>query len=200
MTLYALKPRFQNLLRPGTARLAGAGVTANQVTLVAAAISCLVGAIVAWAGKPGLFLLLPAWLLLRMALNAIDGMLAREFGQKSRLGAYLNELGDVVADAALTAPFATIAPFSSTSIFVVIFLAALSEYAGVMGPLAGAGRRYDGPLGKSDRALVFGALGAWIGIFGPPPDWAAWLTPMLAALLVVTTVNRVRSGVTEARI
>ena len=36
-----------------------------------------------------------------MAFNAIDGMLAREFGQKSRLGAYLNELTDVVSDAAL---------------------------------------------------------------------------------------------------
>lgn len=38
---------------------------------------------------------------LRMAPNAIDGMLAREFGQQSCLGAYLNELCDVVADSAL---------------------------------------------------------------------------------------------------
>lgn len=188
------------MLRPTCVWLAAAGVTANQVTSAAAAISCVVGAIVAWAAKPGLFLLLPLWLFLRMALNAIDGMLAREFGQKSRLGAYLNELGDVVADAALTWPFAMSAPFNAGSVFVVIFLAALSEYAGVMGPLAGAGRRYDGPLGKSDRALVFGALGAWIGIFGPPPAWAAWLMPALAIFLVVTTINRVRRGVAEARV
>ena len=52
------------------------------------------------------FLLLPLWLFVRMALNAVDGMLAREFGQKSRLGAYLNEISDVVSDAALYAPFA----------------------------------------------------------------------------------------------
>ena len=39
-----------------------------------------------------------------MALNAIDGMLAREFNQKSRLGGYLNEITDVVSDAALYLP------------------------------------------------------------------------------------------------
>ena len=43
-------------------------------------------------------LLLPAVLFLRMALNAIDGMLAREHNQKSALGAILNELGDVFSD------------------------------------------------------------------------------------------------------
>jgi CDP-diacylglycerol--glycerol-3-phosphate 3-phosphatidyltransferase len=198
MTLYSLKPRFQAILRPAVVRLAAAGVTANQVTVAAAAISCLVGGLIAWSGQPSFFLLLPVWLLLRMGLNAIDGMLAREFGQKSRLGAYLNELGDVVADAALTLPFATVAPFGAGGVFAVIFLAALAEYAGVMGQLAGAERRYDGPMGKSDRALAFGALGAWIGLFGSLPAWTAWLAPLLALLLIVTTINRVRRGVAEA--
>ena len=46
-----------------------------------------------------------------MALNAMDGMLAREFGQQSALGGYLNEITDIVADAALYLPFAFIAPF-----------------------------------------------------------------------------------------
>lgn len=92
----------------------------------------------------------------------------------------------MVADAALALPFAVIAPFTPASVFAVIFLAALAEYAGVMGPLAGAARRYDGPLGKSDRALVFGALGAWIGLFGPLPDWGYWVMPLLSLLLVLT--------------
>lgn len=43
-----------------------------------------------------------------MGLNAIDGMLAREFGQQSRLGAYLNELSDVIADAALYLSLASV--------------------------------------------------------------------------------------------
>ena len=199
MTLYALKPRFQGLLRPLVARLAARGVTANQVTLAAAAGSVFLGALVAaYADHRWLFLLLPVWLFLRMALNAVDGMLAREFGQKSRLGAYLNELADVVSDSALALPFAVLPAFGAIPVATVAVLAVVSEYAGVMGPTVGAGRRYEGPLGKSDRAFVFGALALWIGLGLPLPGWIWWLMPLLAVLLAVTTVNRVRAGLSEA--
>jgi CDP-diacylglycerol--glycerol-3-phosphate 3-phosphatidyltransferase len=158
VTIYDLKPRFQGLLRPLARRLAAAGVTANQVTTLAMGVSIVIGAFVWWRAEAVWpFLLLPLWLFVRMALNAIDGMLAREFGQQSALGAYLNELSDVVSDAALYLPFAQLAPFSVTSVGLVILLAALSEMAGALGPMVGAPRRYDGPIGKSDRAFVFGA-------------------------------------------
>lgn len=196
MTLYDLKPRFQSLLRPLVHRLATAGVTANQVTVAAAIGSVALGALLTMRPSDrSLFLLLPVWLAVRMALNAIDGMLAREFGQKSPLGAYLNELCDIVSDAALALPFAFLPPFEPLSVFALIFCAVLSEYAGVMGPLAGAARRYDGPFGKSDRALAFGALGAFVGFGLPMPGWLAWLMPALALLCLVTAVNRVRAGV-----
>ena len=113
MSIYALKPKFQALLRPLVRGLHAADVTANQVTLAACAISVALGLWLFLAPvPPRAFLLLPLWLFLRMALNAIDGMLAREFGQQSKLGAYLNELTDVIADAALILPFAAIAPFA----------------------------------------------------------------------------------------
>jgi len=200
VTLYALKPRFQDLLRPAVARFAVAGVTANQVTMAAALGSIAIGAIVI-AAQPARwpFLLLPLWLLARMALNAVDGMLAREFGQKSRLGAYLNEISDVVSDAALYAPFALLSPFGVLWTGIVILLAALTEFAGVLGPTVGASRRYDGPMGKSDRAFVFGALGLWVGFGGALPDWAVWLFVVLAVLLALTVANRVRAGLAEAR-
>jgi CDP-diacylglycerol--glycerol-3-phosphate 3-phosphatidyltransferase len=198
VTLYALKPRFQALLRPLVGGLAAAGITANQVTVAAAVGSIAVAlAIVAWINRPAIFLLLPIWLFLRMALNAVDGMLAREFGQKSRLGAYLNEIGDVVSDTALYAPFALVAPFAPPMVVLVVILSMLSEFAGVLGPAIGASRRYDGPLGKSDRALVFGALGLWIGLGLDVPDWLSWLMPLLALLLALTTINRVRAGLAE---
>jgi CDP-diacylglycerol--glycerol-3-phosphate 3-phosphatidyltransferase len=200
MSLYALKPRFQALLRPLVAWLAAAGVTANAVTVFAAAGSVAIAGLIAWqADARRVFLLMPLWLFVRMALNAIDGMLAREFGQKSYLGAYLNEIGDVVSDAALYAPFALIAPFGAIDVATVIVLSVLSEFAGVLGPAIGATRRYDGPLGKSDRAFVFGALAFWIGIGGATPAWLFWLMPVIALLLLVTTVNRVRAGLAETR-
>jgi phosphatidylglycerophosphate synthase len=198
MTLYALKPRFQGLLRPLVGRLADAGVTANQVTSAAVIGSVIVALIVIRAAETRwAYLLLPLWLLLRMGLNAIDGMLAREFEQRSRLGAYLNEICDVVSDAALYAPIAMVEPFGPLGIALVIFLAALTEFAGVLGPVVGASRRYDGPLGKSDRALLFGALGFWIGVGAPLPGWLGWIVPAIAVLLVVTVVNRVRAGLRE---
>jgi len=111
-TLYALKPKFQEFLRPLVRRLAAAGVTANQVTVLALAMSVAAGAFVALeADAVAPFLLLPVVFLARMMLNAIDGMLAREFGQQSALGAYMNELADVVSDAALYLPFAFVMPF-----------------------------------------------------------------------------------------
>ncbi len=200
MTLYDLKPRFQDLLRPFVAELARRGITANQVTILAAAGSVLLGIVLALAPARLLFLLVPLWLFIRMALNAIDGMLAREFGQKSDLGAYLNEICDVVSDAAVYLPFAMLAPFSPAWVVIVVILAALTEFAGVLGPGIGASRRYDGPLGKSDRAFVFGALAFWIGIGGAMPDWLAWLMPLIALLLAVTIARRVSRGLAEAKI
>jgi CDP-diacylglycerol--glycerol-3-phosphate 3-phosphatidyltransferase len=200
MTVYALKPRFQALLRPLVAPLPRMGVTANMVTVAAALGSIAVGVVATWlADSRSVFLLLPGWLLVRMALNAIDGMLAREFHQKTTLGGYLNELGDVISDAALYAPFARVEPFGVIGIGLLIVLSILTEFAGALGPAIGASRRYDGPMGKSDRALVFGALGLWVGVSAPLPAWLALAVPILTVLLVLTVIRRVRAGIAEAR-
>ncbi|MGN2405135.1 CDP-alcohol phosphatidyltransferase family protein [Pseudomonas syringae] len=198
ISIYQLKPRFQNLLRHAVQRLYDKGVTANQVTLAACAVSLLVGAIVALSVPHyALFALIPLWMILRMALNAIDGMLAREFGQKSRLGAYLNELTDVIADSALFLPFALLPDVSLGLVLAVTLLAIFTEYAGVLGPMVGASRRYDGPMGKSDRALVFGVLGAGVAVGWLAALWINIVLALVCALLVYTLYNRVRRGLEE---
>jgi CDP-diacylglycerol--glycerol-3-phosphate 3-phosphatidyltransferase len=165
MTLYDLKPRFQSLLRPLVRRLAAAGVTANQVTLAAAIGSVALGALLLLHTAQSCVVPAAAGVARRAHGAQRDRRHAgaANSGQKSRLGGYLNELCDVVSDAALLLPFAFIAPFSQPTVFAVIGLAILAEYAGVMGPLVGASRRYDGPLGKSDRAALVGASGAVAG-------------------------------------
>ncbi len=200
MTLYDIKPQFQSILRPMVRKLAGIGITANQVTLSAALGSIAVGALLfAFPQKYSLFLILPVWMFIRMALNAIDGMLAREFGQKSSLGAYLNEICDVISDAALFIPFALVAPFTQFSVVLVILVALLSEFAGALGATIGASRRYDGPIGKSDRALIFGGLGLWLGLAGGLPEWLYWLMPLLTLLLSITTYNRINQALLEVK-
>lgn len=56
-------------------------------------------------------LLLPVFLFARMALNAINGMLAREHTMESPLGVILNEIGGRVSDAALYLPLACVPAF-----------------------------------------------------------------------------------------
>lgn len=197
MTLYSIKPTFQAWLRPLVRRLASRGICANQVTILAATGSLLVGATVMLAPERSMFLIMPVWLFLRMALNAIDGMLAREHGQQSVLGAYLNELGDLVSDLSLIAPFArTDSSFGAVLVFAA--LAVIAECAGLIGPLAGASRRYDGPLGKSDRAFVLGALALWLGLGFSLGQFGQVIWLFLSALSLLTTINRVRGGVEEA--
>ncbi len=198
VSLYELKPRFQSLLRPLVGALSAMGVTANAVTLTTMLMSCGVSAILLAASSHEWFLLLPLWMFLRMALNAMDGMLAREFKQESALGAYLNELADVVSDAALLLPFIAVQPFGWASVGSVIFLAGLSEMTGAIGPMVGAPRCYAGPMGKSDRALVFGGLGLWFGLAGNLPAWAFWLMPVVSGLIIVNIVNRIRGGLKHA--
>lgn len=199
-SIYQLKPRFQALLRPLVIRMHAGCVTANQVTLGAAVGSILLAALVAgFAHHLWLFALIPLWMFLRMALNAIDGMLAREFGQQSKLGAYFNELCDVIADSALFLPFALIPGVTPFWVVLVTLLAIVSEYAGVMGPMVGASRRYDGPMGKSDRALVFGVIGAGVATSLLPLGWIDPLLMLVAALLLYTLFNRVRHGLAEVQ-
>lgn len=199
ISIYSLKPRFQNLLRPLVSRMASNGITANQVTLAAAAISLLIALLVAWQAQHiWVFILIPIWMFLRMALNAIDGMLAREFGQQSKLGAYLNELCDVIADSSLYLPFALLTGVPALLVVGVVLMAAVVEYAGVLGLMVGASRRYDGPMGKSDRAAVFGLLGAGVAFALLDSTWITGILVLVLLLLIYTLYNRVRRGLVQA--
>ncbi|TXH21780.1 MAG: CDP-alcohol phosphatidyltransferase family protein [Elusimicrobia bacterium] len=199
-SVYDVKPKFQALLRPAVGALARAGVTANQVTIAAAVLSFAAGAaLVARAGHPRWLFLLPVVLLVRMALNAVDGMLAREHNQKSARGAVLNELGDVFSDAALYAPLALWPGFSPVFVAAIVFLALATEMTGVVAVQIGAARRYDGPLGKSDRALLFGVLGLLLGLGVPTGRWLTVVQGLAIVLLLQTVWNRAKNALKDAR-
>jgi CDP-diacylglycerol--glycerol-3-phosphate 3-phosphatidyltransferase len=214
VSVYEIKPAFQNLLRPIVKLLARIGVTANQVTIAAMLLSIVTGI---WildeyhplpflsaensdsASSPCLLLAIPVVLLIRMALNAIDGMLAREHDMKSSLGAVLNELGDVISDAALYLPLAYVAGFNAVLVVAMVIVGIIAEMTGVIAVQIGASRRYDGPMGKSDRALVVGLI---CGIIGLGYDISHWLDPILGVLIglgVLTIWNRSRKALQECQ-
>jgi CDP-diacylglycerol--glycerol-3-phosphate 3-phosphatidyltransferase len=195
VTIYDLKPAFQNRLRPVVETLATKGITPNQVTLAALILSLVTGMLMStFPTVRVVYLLLPVVLFVRMALNAIDGMLASEYDQKTKLGTFLNELSDVASDAALYLPFAVITPVLAIVVMLIVVLAGLSEMAGVVAVMVGSARRYDGPMGKSDRAFVFGVLALLLTFWQIPLWLLAGVYMVVLLLLGVTVVNRVRGS------
>lgn len=200
VSIYELKPAFQSLLRPLVGWMAGAGISANAVTVLATALSILVGlSLFIWPGSAWPLLLLPGFLFLRMAMNAIDGMLAREHNQQTRLGGLLNELGDVISDAALYLPLALLAGLHPALVVVIVVLGIIGEMTGVISQVLGGERRYDGPMGKSDRAFVFGALALWAGLGGALEPWADWVLALVLALSLLMIANRARGALAGDR-
>ncbi len=197
-SIYQLKPAFQNVLRPLTHALAAAHVTANHVTLTALALSCIVGgAIASHPDQTSLLLLLPGTLFVRMALNAIDGMLAREHNMKTRLGAVLNELCDVVSDTALYLPLALVPGFNLWLVVALVILAVMVEMVGVVAVQIGAARNYAGPMGKSDRAFAFGLIALLLGLGVTEGTWVTAALSIMLLLSLFTIYNRASLALRE---
>ncbi|WP_288688959.1 CDP-alcohol phosphatidyltransferase family protein [uncultured Acinetobacter sp.] len=205
-SIYQLKPAFQNLLRPLVKSLYTIGISANQITLLAMFISLAVASFIyIYFSNHGIGLLLlifPLWMLIRMAFNAIDGMLAREFNQQSKLGAFYNELCDVISDTALYFSLICFAFIQAELLILASFLSILSEYTGVMAPLIGAERRYDGPMGKSDRALAFSLICIVIAAYSIFDFGLNLLSQIcngiliiIILLLAVTIFNRIKNSI-----
>lgn len=188
-SVYQLKSSFQKLLRPLTAALAKAGVTANAVTVLATVLSAVVGGLCWIVQDSKVLILLPIALFVRMGLNAIDGMLAREHNQKSVLGGFLNELGDVASDAFLYLPLAFRPEFPYLATILFCLVAFVTEFTGVVAVSQGASRRYDGPMGKSDRAFLLGAVGLALSQGINPSIWVGGVV-WLGVLLGLFTVGR----------
>lgn len=196
---YDLKQKFSGLLRPLANGLVKMGVTANAVTWAAIAVSLAYGACIYFRpALPLLFALFPVVLLLRMALNNIDGVIAREHDQKTSLGGYLNELGDVVSDIFLYLPFALVPGFSPEVVLFFVLTGVVAEFAGVLAHAQGKARCYQGPVTKSDRALAMSLLAVAV-FFGL--DSSLIINGILLALSLLslfTIWNRVRYGTAES--
>lgn len=197
-SIYQLKPQFQRLLQPLMRALVRWRVTPNQITVATMLLSVAYGAALAWQPTcAGLWLGLPAFFLLRMALNAIDGMLANATGQKTRLGALLNEICDQIADVALYLPFLLAPGVSVPLVLMAVIGGLLAEFAGVLALSVGAARRFDGPMGKSDRAFWFGLLGLLIGLNAAAPLLHT-VPALVLTLSAWTVVNRLRRALTAS--
>ncbi|MFV1884699.1 MAG: CDP-alcohol phosphatidyltransferase family protein [Balneola sp.] len=191
ISIYKIKPAFQKLLVPVLRMLHKIGFTANQITISSILLSAIIGVSFWYADIAiWLFLTLPIGLLLRMALNALDGMMARTYNQQSKLGEMLNEAGDIISD--LIIYFPLIKYFSGQTYVVILFLclSIINEFAGLLGKAMGSERRYDGPMGKSDRAFVVSIIGILLFFQINIQNYALYGFSIINFLLILSTYKR----------
>lgn len=177
---------------PVLKRLHKWGITANQITIAAILLSLIIG-IGFWYARQEhlLFLLLPIGLLIRMALNALDGMMARTYNQQTKKGEVLNELGDVVSDFFIFFPLLIYERQIWYLIVLFISLGIINEFAGLLGKVISNERRYDGPMGKSDRALIMGLYGIFAFFRVDFSDYSFWIFALINLLLIISTSIRI---------
>lgn len=197
-SLYSLKPRFQSVLRPYAAALVKRGITPNQVTIAALGLCALCGLFIALFSEAWLPLLLMAPVAaLRLALNAIDGLMAREHGLATPGGQMLNEVADVGSDMVLFLPLALVPEFSPVLVALTVMLAVLAEVAGITAVAVGGKRRHDGPMGKSDRAIAIGLLALLTGLGILPAVIVNLSLAVIVGAAFLTLVNRVNGALED---
>lgn len=198
ISFYKIKPKFQKLLKPILVGLYKFGITANQITVSSIVLSFFIGVSLWFHPDYRLGLIVvPIGLLLRMSLNALDGMMARTYNMQSKFGEVLNEIGDVISDLFIFIPMTQIKGLNHELLAFFIGLSIINEFAGFMGKLIGKERRYDGPMGKSDRAFLVGIICCIL--FFRPIDLTIINSVFIGAssLIVLSTVIRLKKGLKD---
>lgn len=200
ISIYEIKPKFQQLLMPIVDWMRKIGMTPNQVTILALVLSIVTGIILSiFHDNKWIFILMPIVMFVRMALNAIDGVMAKRYQMKSHLGLLLNELGDVISDLFLFIPFVFIAEDYGIGIMLFISLSIISEMAGVTVRVIGSSRRYDGPMGKSDRAFIVGFISFLIFVHLNIIPYLHFVFYVCSILMLINIYNRITNGLKEVK-
>jgi CDP-diacylglycerol---glycerol-3-phosphate 3-phosphatidyltransferase len=165
--IYQVKPAFQRSLGGVERWLVERRVHPDRLTYAALALS--IGGGVALYLAPDhrwLLALVPIVALVRTALNALDGLVAKRTGLARPWGEVLNEFCDRLADVALVGGVALAAPTLHLLGGAAVVLMLLTSYLAILSKAAGGRRQYAGPMGKADRMLLLG-LTAVVGLLLP---------------------------------
>jgi CDP-diacylglycerol--glycerol-3-phosphate 3-phosphatidyltransferase len=195
ISIYKIKPKFQALLMPILNGLYKLGVTANMITWAAILLSVGTGVFTYFFPYQLALLILPISLFLRMALNALDGMMARIHNMQSKKGEILNELGDVVSDFVMFYPIGVLFKLNELLLLAFLFLSVINEYAGILGKAVSSERRYEGPMGKSDRAFVVGLFSLLLFFMPSLILIKDYVFLIIIILLIISTLIRINKTI-----
>jgi len=199
-SVYNLKPKFQDGLRPVLVILMNRGATPNGITISALILSVFFGASLFFSHFSKLMLLLfPFFLFFRMALNALDGMLAVQTHQTSPVGAFLNEVCDIGSDLGIYFPFLFCSSIHPILLSSLLLLTVVSEFVGIAALVTLGKRRFEGPFGKSDRAVFFGLIAIALVIKPASSIYFDGLLILGIILSLLTIYHRSRSALVVAK-
>ncbi|MDQ4124463.1 MAG: CDP-alcohol phosphatidyltransferase family protein [Actinomycetota bacterium] len=159
--LYSIKPWFLRRLRRVEDVLVRRRVAPDTLTVAAVVVSIAAGAAIAAGGvlaEPLWWLLVPPLGVIRLALNAMDGAVARRTGRGRPFGEVVNEMGDRLADVASLAPLGFVV--EPTLAFSAVTCALLASVAGCAGRVVTGRRATGGVMAKADRVAVLAVAGA----------------------------------------
>jgi len=159
ISIYKIKPKFQKLLMPLLKLFKKLGISPNTITFSSILLSFLLSYFL-WNAfeNPIYFLFVAFGLLFRMMLNALDGMMARIYNLQSKKGEVLNVVGDIISDTAIYFPLILFESIEIELAIIFIVLSVINEFCGLLAKVVSGNRRYDGPMGKSDRAFLIGLI------------------------------------------
>jgi phosphatidylglycerophosphate synthase len=182
------------------------GVSANAISMAGMVAGVLAGVAFALTGHVAIPTL--AWLAgavlvqARLAANMLDGMVAVESGQASRLGELFNEIPDRISDVAILIGLGHAAGGAPWLGDLAAVLALFVAYVRSAARNAGAPQDYSGPMAKPHRmfAVTVTALVCAIATPWPPATWltkagcgCGWPAAALALIVagcIVTAIRR----------
>lgn len=190
--LYSVKPWFVRSLSGIEDRLVSHRVPADALSYAAVAVSALTaGCIVAGhIVHPWFWLLLAPLCVVRLALNALDGAVARRSGTARPFGKVVNEVSDRVSDFLLLAPLVVFLP--PPLVLAAAVAVSLVSLCGSLGEVVGAVRLTQGPMGKADRCAVLSVAGIVAAVTGVSTAFTVALGVILVGA-VATVVSRLHS-------
>jgi CDP-diacylglycerol--glycerol-3-phosphate 3-phosphatidyltransferase len=166
MQIYKVKGMFQRFLNPVKNLFIKLKISPTAINVWAVVVSIFTGLSLYFADKYlWLLILFPVLAFVRTALNALDGMVARETKAKNQSwGEVLNESLDRLSDIVifLGLAFASYSNFQLVSVTLILVL--FSSYLGIVSKAAGGKRTYSAYMGKADRMfyLSVGAVACFI--------------------------------------
>jgi len=199
--LYLIKGNFQKIIR----HVAGSWMTPNEATffgiifIVLTAFGYYLG--FTYANLRFCLLLVPVFLFMRMMMNALDGLLSREYKLASVSGELLNEGVDVVGDMLCYGILYFVDGVPKLELIIYLMLIWTAEFFGVLGKsMPGGVRRYENVLsGKPDRALWMGLFSIILFFCPQFMKYAGYYFMGLSVLLLLTCILRIKKILACAR-